>query len=187
LLDVKFAALKAAADLGAVSLEANDSNVCGKLISDTLEFYKAEILIPENIDVEVTDYCDERRPALHSRLTLTFHSEGDLERHYCFRVIEHSHALSVQARLRAAMTASGIDKKLPFRHLFILRNAEFPSGRVTNELKARFLADGGTCVAMTEDDLRSNASERKQRRQKGRVDQPLVKLLLSSHDTPPLA
>jgi len=53
------------------------------------------------------------------------------------------------------MTASGIDKKLSFRHLFILRNGEFPSGRVTNELKVRFLADGGMCVAMNEDDLRS--------------------------------
>jgi Helicase HerA, central domain len=59
------------------------------------------------------------------------------------------------SRLRAAMTACGIDKKLPFRNLFVLRNAEFPSGRVTNELKAKFLADGGMRVAMTEDDLRT--------------------------------
>jgi len=155
LLDAKFAALKAAADLGAVSLDASDGNVFGKLISETLELYTAEVLHSENIDFEVTDYSDERRPALHSRLTLTFHSEGDLERHYCFRIVGHSHALSVQARLRAAMTASGIDKKLPFRHLFILRNGEFPSGRVTNELKVRFLADGGMCVAMNGDDLRT--------------------------------
>src|SRR5260370_37742588 len=53
------------------------------------------------------------------------------------------------------MTASGIDKMLPFRHLFILRNANFPSGKVTNQLKAGFLADGGKCFATTEDDLRT--------------------------------
>jgi hypothetical protein len=154
-LDAKFAALKAAADLEAVSSDADDGNRSGELISEVLELYKAEVSAQESIDVEVTDYSDERRPALHSRLTFTFHSEGDLEKHYCFRVIEHSHPLSVQARLRAAMTASGIDKKLPFRHLFILRNADFPSGRVTNELRAKFLADGGKCIATTDDDLRT--------------------------------
>jgi hypothetical protein len=53
------------------------------------------------------------------------------------------------------MTASGIDEKLTFRHLFILRNADFPSGKVTNELKTRFLGDGGKCVAVAEDDLRT--------------------------------
>jgi hypothetical protein len=154
-LDANFLTLKASADLEAVSPEAGDGNACGELISETLELYKVEVLMPDSIDVEITKYSDERRPALHSRLTFTFHAEGDLERHYCFRVIGHSHALSVQARLRAAMTASGIDKKLPFRHLFIVRNAEFPSGKVTNELKIRFLADGGKCVAIAEDDLRT--------------------------------
>jgi Helicase HerA, central domain len=154
-LDAKFASLKAAADLEAVYSDADDGNRRGELISEVLELYKAEVPAQESIDVEVTDYSDERRPALHSRLTFTFHSEGDLEKHYCFRIIEHPHSLSVQARLRAAMTASGIDKKLPFRHLFILRNADFPSGRVTNELRTKFLADGGKCIAMTDDDLRT--------------------------------
>jgi hypothetical protein len=154
-LDAKVSALKAAADLKTASVNADDGNRCGELISEMLELYRSEVHVSESTDVEVTNYSDERRPALHCRLTFTFHSEGDLERHYCFRIIEHSHALSVQARLRAAMTAAGIDKKLPFRHLFILRNADFPSGRVTNELKARFLADGGKCIALTEDDLRT--------------------------------
>src|SRR5262249_36023145 len=131
-LDAKFVALKAAADLEAVSSDADEGNPYGELISEVLELYKAEVTVPESIDVEVTTYFDERRPALHSRLTFTFNSEGALQTHYCFRVIRHPHPLSVQARLRAAMTASGIDKKLPFRHLFILRNADFPSGRVTN-------------------------------------------------------
>lgn len=154
-LDAQLARLRASADLGLASLEASDGNTCGELLSEVLELYKSEAAIPENIDVEVTGYADEKRPALHSRLTFTFHAEGDLERHYCFRIIAHPHALSVQARLRAAMTASGIDKKLPFRHLFILRNGEFPSGKVTNELKTRLLADGGKCIAITDDDLRT--------------------------------
>jgi len=154
-LDARFAELREAADPGAITLDSDDGKACGELLSETLELYKAECVVPAHIDVEITDYSDERRPALHSRLTFTFHSEADMERHYCFRVIGHSHALSVQARLRAAMTASGIDKKLPFRQLFILRDAEFPTGKVTNELKARFLADGGTCVAVTSDDLRT--------------------------------
>ena len=40
LLDAKFAALKADADLGTVSLEADDGNLGGELISETLELYK---------------------------------------------------------------------------------------------------------------------------------------------------
>ncbi len=153
--DEKFAAVKAAADLEAVSSITDDGNGYGELIAAVLELYKAEVRVPDDVDVTPTSYCDEKRPALHVRLTFTFHSEGDLEKHYCFRVVEHAHALSVQARLRAAMTASGIDKRLPFRHLFILRSAEFPSGKVTNELKVRFFADGGKCIAATEDDLRT--------------------------------
>jgi hypothetical protein len=40
-LDAKFAALKAAADLEAVSLNVDDGNPCGELISEVLELYRA--------------------------------------------------------------------------------------------------------------------------------------------------
>jgi hypothetical protein len=151
----KFDEQKRAANLEAVTSNIDDGKANGELITAILQLYAIEIQLPDDVDILVSNYSDERRPALHSRLTFTFHLEGDLERHYCFRAIAHPNAISVQARLRAAMTASGIDKKLPFRHLFILRNDEFPSGKVTGELNGRFLADGGRRIATTEDDFRT--------------------------------
>jgi hypothetical protein len=153
-IDGKFAELIQKADLTRIAPDTDDGQAYGELISTALRLYATEIHPPNNVDAVAGNYSDERRPALHARLTFTFHAEADLEKHYCFRVLPHANALSVQARLRAAMTASGIDKKLPFRHLFILRDAEFPSGKVTNELRARFLADGGRQIAVSEPDLR---------------------------------
>ena len=61
-------------------------------------------------------------------LTFIFRSEGDREQHFCFRVLAHSNAIAFQSRLRAAMTASGVDHALGFRRLFILRR-DAPAGR----------------------------------------------------------
>ena len=70
---------------------------------------------------EVQRDPDQKRPSLHGRLSFTFLSEGSREQHYCFRLLGHTHPRAFQTRLKAAMTASGIDAALKFRHLFILR------------------------------------------------------------------
>jgi hypothetical protein len=91
---------------------------------------------------------------LHGRLTFIFRGEGDREQHFCFRVLAHSNAIAFQSRLRAAMTASGVDPALKFRHLFILRGDAPPGGAKTRELVAKFHQAEGKFIAPTETDLR---------------------------------
>ena len=52
------------------------------------------------------------------------------------------------------MTASGIDRTLKFRHLFILRRGNVPSGPKTKALVDQFEKAGGKFIAPTDDDLR---------------------------------
>jgi hypothetical protein len=53
------------------------------------------------------------------------------------------------------MTASGVDRKLAFRHLFIVRASPPPSGTKTRQLVADFEAARGRFVSPTPDDLRA--------------------------------
>jgi len=52
------------------------------------------------------------------------------------------------------MTASGIDTALKFRHLFILRRGDPPTGQVTAALVDQFGKAGGKFIAPTDNDLR---------------------------------
>jgi hypothetical protein len=96
---------------------------------------------------------------LHGRLRLIDNEAGG-ERHFCFCVITHTQARAVQPRIRGAMTASGIDRSLPFRHLFIIRNNAWPTGKVTQELVASLTSLGGRVLAFDSDDLRRFAALR---------------------------
>lgn len=111
--------------------------------------------LPRSVDADVLRDPDVERPALHGRLSFTFVDEGGREEHYCFRALAHSHATAFQARLKAAITASGIDRALKFRHLFILRREPPPSGPKTADLVNQFKRLGGRFLAPTDDDLRT--------------------------------
>ena len=132
----------------------DDGELVGACLRDAMELYTFQSELPESVDVSVALPGKGAKPALHARLTFTFHDRQDLEKHFCFRVVAHTHHLSIQSRLRAAMTDAGIDRKLPFRHLFIIRNGPMPSGKVTDELARKLAADGGRIVPLAEDDLR---------------------------------
>src|ERR1700730_15409762 len=69
--------------------------------------------------------------------------------------ITASNATAFQSRLKAAMTASGIDTALMFRHLFILRRGETPSGPKTAQLIDQFRQAGGKFIAPAAGDLRA--------------------------------
>src|SRR5207248_11165221 len=84
----------------------------------------------------------------------TFLSDGNRGQHYCFRILGHTHATAFQSRLKAAMTASGIGTALKFRHLFILRRGDPPSGPKTAAMVDQFRKSGGKFIAPTDDDLR---------------------------------
>lgn len=154
-LDAEFERRVEAAEIGQLRKLDNDSKGLRELISETLAVYVKQLETPEDVDVVVREDPNERTPTLHGRVVFTFHAENDREQHYCFRVLNHSNALAFQARLRAAMTASGVDRTLPFRHLLVIRGGEPPSGKVTAKLVADFLAAGGTFIAPSDDDLRS--------------------------------
>jgi Helicase HerA, central domain len=125
-----------------------------ELIDGTLRLLEHHYDLPDDIDSEVQRDPDQTRPALHGRLSFTFLSEGSREQHYCFRFLGHSNAIAFQTRLKAAMTASGIDTALKFRHLFILRHGAPPSGLKTAALVDQFKKAGGQFIAPTDDDLR---------------------------------
>lgn len=163
-LDTVFDKLRRQARPEALARDDDDSAALRSLLADALELYVRETPVPEDVDLVVRRDPDERRPTLHGRLVFVFHAENDREQHYCFRVIRRANPIAFQARLRAAMTASGIDAKLPFRHLFIVRDGSTPTGRVTKWLVSDFEAAGGRFVSPSEDDLRTFLALREMQR-----------------------
>lgn len=154
-LDVRFAsALKTATLSGVLTNEDRFRD----LLDTTLRLFEKHLDLPDDIDVAVQRDPDQKRPSLHGRLSFTFHSEGDREQHYCFRILGHDNALAFQSRLKAAMTASGIDRALKFRHLYIFRNGATPGGAKTQALVDQFIKAGGKFVVPSEDDMRKFAA-----------------------------
>jgi hypothetical protein len=136
-------------------IDAEGEGQFRELIDGTLRLLEKHYDLPDDIDSEVHHDPDQKRPSLHGRLSFTFLSEGGREQHYCFRILGHTNAIAFQSRLKAAMTASGIDAALKFRHLFILRRGAPPSGPITTALFDQFLKAGGKSIAPTDDDLRA--------------------------------
>ncbi len=136
--------------------ETEDTLFCD-LFGDIATVYARHLETPDDIDVTVQGDPDKKKPSLHTRISFIFRSEGDHEQHYCFRAIGHANANAFQARLRAAMTASGIDRALKFRHLFILRREPPPGGPKTKtaQLVEKFREAGGTFISPSEEDLRA--------------------------------
>jgi hypothetical protein len=139
-----------------VFLEQDKGDTVGcDLLIKTCELFLRHLQLPDSIDAVVKPDSDRKKPSIHARISFTFHSEADREQHYCFRILSHAHPNAFQPRLKAAMTASGIDTALKFRHLFILRREKPPSGPKTASLVNQFLRAGGKFIEPTEDDLRA--------------------------------
>lgn len=135
-------------------MDADREGDLRELLDGTLRLLKKHFALPDNIDAVVQRDPDQKRPSLHGRLSFTFRGEGDREEHYCFRTLGHTHAIAFQSRLKAAMTASGIDTALKFRHLFILRRGGTPGGPATAALVEQFRLAGGKFITPADDDLR---------------------------------
>ena len=134
--------------------DKGDATACDLLIK-ACELFLRHLQLPDLIDAVVKPDSDRRKPSIHARISFTFRGEGDREQHYCFRILSHAHPNAFQPRLKAAMTASGIDTALKFRHLFILRHDKPPSGPKTAALVDQFLRAGGKFIAPTDNDLRA--------------------------------
>ena len=92
---------------------------------------------------------------LHARLRLIFQKENDREEHYCVRALQLTNARAYQARLKAALTQSGIDRTLKFRRLTIVRTKPLPGGVETKKLTDKFSQSGGVFLHPTEEELRT--------------------------------
>jgi hypothetical protein len=154
-IDQEFEREKACADISTLLQTENEDATTCDLLVQTCELLLRHFALPDTIDADVKPDPNRKKPSLHARISFTFHDQGDREQHYCFRILGHTNAIAFQSRLKAAMTASGIDMALKFRHLFILRRPNVPSGPKTKALVDQFLKAGGNLIAPTDDELRA--------------------------------
>lgn len=155
MLDHEFRQQIDRADISKLFEPGNEDTIACDLLIQTCELFLRHFAWPNAIEAVVKPDPDRKKPSLHARLSFTFHDEGDREQYYCFRILGHPNAIAFQSRLKAAMTASGIDTALKFRHLFVLRRGEPPSGAKTKLLVEQFVKAGGKFIAPTDDDLRT--------------------------------
>src|SRR5262249_42144056 len=116
-------------------------------------------------DYEVISKAEpsQKTPPLHGRLTFIDHRANDHERHFCFRALQHSNAVALCSRFRAALTASGVSAKIAERKLIIIRRGPPPSGPKTKELFDAFRAAGGIEIDPSDADVRSFVALREMR------------------------
>jgi hypothetical protein len=96
-----------------------------------------------------------KNPRLHASLRLLLDPRTERQRRWAFRSIAGDNARAVQTRLRKAAEAAGLDAGRPERHLIVLRNAAWPTGKVTQQETAGFAAKGGTVLPVGAADLRT--------------------------------
>src|SRR5208337_921531 len=156
-LDRRFSELKAKADVAHIIAEKFDDERFAPLLQASLQCLVREHELPAGIDAVVDSEFPggkTTRP-LHSRLRLIFHNENSREEHFCVRTLQWSNARAYQARLKAAMTQSGIDKALKFRRLTVVRTEPPPGGTETQKLTDRFEKAGGLFCKPSDDELRT--------------------------------
>ena len=95
-----------------------------------------------------------RNPSLHARLRRIVDATTDDELHWSFRAVLNDNPVAALHRLRAAVTASGLELSGERRRLFILRNAAWSQGRKTRQVLDGLRAQGGTVVKLPEADLK---------------------------------
>ncbi len=154
-LDQEFTRQLRAADISALQDKDNEDTTTCDLLIQVCELFLKQLSLPDAIDAIVQPDPDRKKPSLHARLSFTFHDQGDREKQYCLRGLFQTNAIAFQWRLKAAMTASGIDTALKFRHLFILRRGDPPGGPKTKDLVDQFTKAGGKFIAPTDEDLRA--------------------------------
>nr|WP_042669361.1 DUF87 domain-containing protein [Methylobacterium sp. B34] len=151
----------AAFDLAAACREADIAGIrsdedtwLGQLLRDTFDLYALEDDPDDTLDVASKGEPDQRIPPLHGRLIYIHRDENDRERHVCYRGLQHQNAIAFQARLRAALTASGISARIPDRALLLIRRGPMPGGAKTKQLVDAFTAAGGLLIDPSDADLR---------------------------------
>jgi ABC-type transporter Mla maintaining outer membrane lipid asymmetry ATPase subunit MlaF len=153
-LDKDFAGLKEQNLVTGCLDESNEDTIFATLLRITSDCLIRENPTAKNVDVAIEiDFPGGRSPLLHVRVRLIFRDLGDREKHLCLRALQRTNANAYQSRLRAAMTASGIDRALTFRRLMIVRTLDIPGGARTQQLTKQFEQAGGLLAHPAEEEL----------------------------------
>ena len=137
-------------------------------VADALDEKRVDDSLPALLRAGLTAFAEEnaetgtysvdpplgRNPSLHARLRQIVDVDTDDEVHWSFRAVLNDNAVAALHRLRAAMTASGIELPGGRRRLFILRNASWSRGPKTQQALDGLRAHGGTVVSLPEADLK---------------------------------
>ncbi|KPA13281.1 ATPase AAA [Candidatus Magnetomorum sp. HK-1] len=112
---------------------------------------------PENVDaaVDLNFQGEKSFSFLHVRVRLIYTDEQEREEHFCLRALFKTHAAAYNNRLKAAITASGIDQNIDFRKLVIVRNKDMKKSKKTIPLTKQFEEAGGIFVEIKHDEIRS--------------------------------
>ena len=156
-IDEKFIAYRQQADPASMLAEQMDDERLAPLLQAACRCLVLENRLPPHLStvVDVDFHGGKTTRPLHVRLRLIHLDEGDREEHFCLRAIQRAHPRAFQARLNAAMIQAGIDRRLGFRRLAIVRSSATPGGQVTGELVKKFKQSGGVFLIPSEDDLRT--------------------------------
>jgi GTPase SAR1 family protein len=156
-LDKRLVELAGQCDLEALREEKHEDERLAPLLQTALQCLLHERTLPDEVDGLVDSEFTggtTTRP-LHARLRLIFRKENEREEHFCVRALEHTNARAYQARLKAAMTTSGIDRSLKFRRLSVVRTRGIPSGAETQKLTSKFAEAGGDFLLPSDQELRT--------------------------------
>jgi hypothetical protein len=153
-VDALFRQAKASADPTAYWDERNEDRL-GRLIQIALRCLIRERPLPEDVDVllETRFTGGVSFTPIHARLRLVYVAQGAEETHICFRALQKKHHTAYLARLRAAVTYAGIDQKISFRRLFIIRRDPLPTGPKSAKITALFQKAGGRFIDLNSDDM----------------------------------
>jgi hypothetical protein len=152
-IDQRFAELKRHADVRGALAPAHEDRLVPRLLSAALTAWMVE-QEGSGVEWKLDPLPRIKSPFLHARLRRTLDDETDAQAHWSFRAIAHPNPRAAQTRLRNARQDSGL-RPDNTRHLVILRNSEWPSGRVTAQEVRLFKDGGGLDLPLTDDDLRT--------------------------------
>lgn len=153
-IGARFESLLKTSSLDGLFDSRNEDREFKELLVDCLECYVLEGQLPTHRTLAIESDFEGRRPPLHARARYILHDADDREIHECFRSISHSHPRAVTARLKAAITSSGVDPALNLvRSLTIIRNVELSRGTVTQQLIRTIEDGGGRVISVPQQEL----------------------------------
>lgn len=149
-LDNRFAELRKSAEVEAALTENTEDKVMPELLSAALRSWITEF---GNDDMTwATDPAPSGKPVVHAELRRTVDEELDVEESWAFRSISSKHHIAALHRLRNVRSAIG---GVGNRHVVLIRNVDWSSGKKTTEELAALKAAGGRHVGLGEEDLRT--------------------------------